>query len=434
MQTLARLADIRVTRDVPTAAVECKRRPALLINPDFVRQYCPRDEHLFLLVMHELWHVLLAHTRLNPRMTQAQNIAFDAVINAGLMKEFYQGEYRGFFEAVNPADQFPHLLLRPPVGWPNDPIYPDNIGPAGTRDLLMRLYPPGNFSNFSPPLYEEVLRLLIASGMVAFEGVVLLGSHDGSPIRDPVLKETIERAAAKWPKLQINGPGEGDYLHPQHFSVVDPRSEAARRMFSRILKICLSHRPGSPRRKAKVPVDVMSGSGVLPNGRDRLMPARRQLGAPSTLWTQQTPVRVRLPERPGKAYVYLDVSGSMNAMLSSLLGLLLPYVAKGHADVFQFSTAVTPLPLRELQRGLLTTTGGTDINCVLEHILAAKPRIDRVLLLTDGETGSPLPHLAQRAQEHHLKLNVVLPEDCQLDAGVVQLANSVVMLPPLSAF
>ena len=37
-----------------------------------------RDEHLFLLVMHELHHVLLGHTRLFPRASRAHNIAFDA--------------------------------------------------------------------------------------------------------------------------------------------------------------------------------------------------------------------------------------------------------------------------------------------------------------------------------------------------------------------
>ena len=86
LETLCRLTDIVATREVPTAAVECVERPRLLINPDFVATYCTRDEHLFLMVMHELWHVLLAHTRLYPRTTPVRNVAFDAVINAGLAR------------------------------------------------------------------------------------------------------------------------------------------------------------------------------------------------------------------------------------------------------------------------------------------------------------------------------------------------------------
>ena len=96
-----------MSREIPTAAVTCEGRPRLLVNPDFVAERCARDEHLFLLVMHELWHVILAHTRLYPRATRAENIAFDAVINAGLWRQFPGVEYRGFFEALNPADSFP---------------------------------------------------------------------------------------------------------------------------------------------------------------------------------------------------------------------------------------------------------------------------------------------------------------------------------------
>ena len=62
METLARLAGIVASRKVPTAAMECKHRPRLLLNPDFIAKHCKRDEHILLLVMHELWHVMLAHT------------------------------------------------------------------------------------------------------------------------------------------------------------------------------------------------------------------------------------------------------------------------------------------------------------------------------------------------------------------------------------
>ena len=64
-------------------------------------------------VRRRLWHVLLAHTRLYPRPTTAHNIAFDAIINAGLSRRFPGREYRGFFERLYPADEFPARLLRP---------------------------------------------------------------------------------------------------------------------------------------------------------------------------------------------------------------------------------------------------------------------------------------------------------------------------------
>src|SRR5687768_13082831 len=90
MQALLSLLRIEVSTSVPTAAVSCTRRPVLLMNPEFVDAHCRSDEHLFLLVMHELHHILLGHTRLFPRPTPAHNLAFDAVINAMLVARFPQ--------------------------------------------------------------------------------------------------------------------------------------------------------------------------------------------------------------------------------------------------------------------------------------------------------------------------------------------------------
>ena len=97
MSALLSILRIDVSSDIETAAVSCQRRPVLRINPGFVDTWCKTDEHLFLLVMHELHHVLLGHTRLFPRVTPLHNIAFDAVINALLCQRFPQQAYTSFF-------------------------------------------------------------------------------------------------------------------------------------------------------------------------------------------------------------------------------------------------------------------------------------------------------------------------------------------------
>ncbi|MBK6407039.1 MAG: hypothetical protein IPF66_19690 [Holophagales bacterium] len=94
------LLRIEESRDVPTAAVTCERRPVLKLNPDFLGEHCASDEHLFMLVMHELHHVLLGHTRLFPRATPLHNVAFDAVINALLCTRFPQPRTRRSFSAT----------------------------------------------------------------------------------------------------------------------------------------------------------------------------------------------------------------------------------------------------------------------------------------------------------------------------------------------
>ena len=441
MEALCRLAGIKISREIPTAAVEVLRRPRLLINPDFADKYCQRDEHLFLLVMHELWHIILAHTRLYPRVTPAHNVAFDAIINAGLARAHYaKPEYRGFFEALNPADKFPSMLLRPPVGWPQNPEYPTG-GPSGTRQIIERLYPPPGSKQVSMPFYEEILQLLRQyaeeNGYVWIEGdPFLLGDHDNpdaeaSVFDDPVLNETMRKLAKELPGNMLSKrPGKGGSEDDKEMQV-DTSAEQARRAFSHILKRCLGPRRGGHKRRAKTPIVGISGTSVLPNARDRLAPARRKLGVPGTIWQVPATVRVRLPEEPSKAHVYLDVSGSMNEVLPHLLGMLVPYVRSGQAEVFQFSTIVSALPLEKLEKGRLNTSGGTNINCVINHLMAAKPNVRRALILTDGMTGTPSLQNLERVRERNARLHVVLPAENAHEDDLRQIATTMITLPPL---
>lgn len=441
METLARLSDIVATTDIPTAAVECTHRPRLLINPQFVAQFCRRDEHLFLLVMHELWHVMLAHTALYPRVTMAHNIAFDAIINAGLMRHFRKPEYMGFFDKLNPPDKFPHLLLRPPIGWPDNPHYPD-IGPPGTKRILRQLYPPpGPFWRRAMPFYDEILDLIREDmrqrGMLVDGEPVLLGDHDGengdgAGYENPYLRDAMGKIVKKWPTkpTDFGAPGSGGNLDDLQLNPYIT-SDATRRAFAKVLRICLSPTPGSFRRKQRLPIPAISGKSVLPNARDRLMVARQELGLPSTLWAREGTVKARVPEQPVRAHVYLDVSGSMSRVLPHLVHLLTPYVMSGKAEVFQFSTVIQPLPVQKLRRGMVRSTGGTSINCVMRHLLGDEVKTKRALILTDGYTGVPRDdHIAQ-LREKNMRVHIVLPAESPYKDDLEGIAASVTVLPPM---
>lgn len=438
METLCRLAGIKPSYSIPTAAVECLHRPHMLINPDFTAKYCQSDEHLFLLVMHELWHVILAHTRLYPRVTPLHNIAFDAIINAGLARQFPGPEFRGFFDALNPADVFPGLLLRPPVGWPEKPEYPseENL-PPGTIEILKRLYPPNNKGYEADPLYEEILNLLRRAGLeqIVYVVPVLIGDHDTpdqerQALENPVFRELIDGLMSKWPEMAVLGRGMGGEKETRQ-TVMKSASEEARRVFAHTLRRCLGPQPGHHRRKTRTHVPGITGMGVLPNPHDRLIPARQKLGVQGMLWNQKGEVRARVPETPSKAHVYLDVSGSMAHILPHLLGLILPYVRSGQADIFQFSTIVEPMPLDELKLARLRTSGGTDINCVLRHAIDTVPRIHRALILTDGYTGIPRAELAQRIAAQNIHIHAVLPAHLATKEQLKHIVDSIVVLPPL---
>ncbi|MBW2397112.1 MAG: VWA domain-containing protein [Deltaproteobacteria bacterium] len=456
METLVRLAGIEASREIASAAVTCEGRPRMLLNPDFVGTHCQSDEHLFLLAMHELWHVLLAHTTLYPRATAAENIAFDAVINAGLCRQFPGPEYRGFFEALNPEDAFPGLLLRPPPGWPEKPRLRRKIGPPGTVELLRRLYPPRNAPHVAMPLYAEILELLAsavegegegegASGLVpghADAGAetlspVLLGNHeseeqDAEAADDAHFGEVVRRIVASWPPPPIPlggrdaGRPTGDWL-----CSLRPAPEAARRSFSRVLRRVLGHVPGHLERKRRITIRSQGGLGPLLNGVDRLSPARRALGLPDILHPQPVDLTVRSRQTPCSAHVYLDVSGSMLSLLPHLAGLLAPYVVAGQVRLFQFSTGVYPLTLPDLKKGRLTTEFGTDIKCVLEHALA-EPRLRRALILTDGYVGRPPAGLARAVADRSLRIHAVFPAESAYSGDLAELARSLTTLPPLS--
>src|ERR1700722_3994423 len=69
MEKLFGLFDIEVSEETETAAVEYRAIARLLLNMGFLDKYCQADWVLFLLILHELSHVILAHPRLFPRVT-----------------------------------------------------------------------------------------------------------------------------------------------------------------------------------------------------------------------------------------------------------------------------------------------------------------------------------------------------------------------------
>jgi hypothetical protein len=432
LETLARLVGIQATTSIETAAVTCHGRARLLLNPQFIEKHCRRDEHLFLLVMHEMWHVLLGHTTLYGRPTRAHNIAFDAIINAGLTRAHPGSAYRGFFENLNSPHLFPQLLLRAPEGWPNNPIYP-KVGPRGTREVLRRLYPAAGRQE-TEPTYEEIVRLLQqhedqqaqegpqggsaagqgGQGDGEGDGATLLGdhSHDGtsSPMDDELFADVVRRIVARWPPppFPLRGRDDGRGLH-ETWMERKPSYRQTRQAFANIVKeATLPDRKGS-RSAARELVRTTVGPGPLPNASDRLLPARRALIGQGALANQQILLPQVRPEPPARALVYLDVSGSMHGILPHIIDLLATPARRGEITVRQFSNGIAPISPAQLAKGKLDTTGGTDIDCVLADVGQRTEK--RVLIVTDGYVGTPSERLLEPLVQRGVKLYVALPED-----------------------
>lgn len=367
------LLDIEISDKVPTAAVSLGINSRLLINPEFAERHCSSDEALVMLVLHELWHVVLGHTRLYERLSPAQNWAFDAVINAQLCRLFPDAAHTRLFRELYEHDRLPWALLRPPEGWRSGE---ESWLPGRAGEVHRLLYSDSSAST------EELFRLL-PSLDIRIDGTDgLLGSHGGEGddgIAPEVLKE-IRGIVAEWPMVeQRSGRDLGREAERQRILLGERREDAVR-----LLRRSLMRLAGLTDGNGRLKADTGQVESVLPYGRDRRALLRENWGDSVPLHRAGLPARTLA--RRGRVQVYLDVSGSMKEVIRPLYAALVSLAPWLAPEVLLFSTGVTGVPIARLRRGDLVTTLGTDIRCVTEHML--RERVERALVVTDGWVGN----------------------------------------------
>ena len=397
LSALLRLLDIVPSDTVPTAAVECRLQPRLLINPEFVDRHAETPEKLLMLVMHELHHVLLGHTTLFPRVTPVQNFVFDAVINGVICRMFPSTEHTAFLSDFYSDSSFPECLLRPPPGWPRRSSLAPAVAalPERPRALVhevhVALYSSAGAS------YQEVFDVLpvLLDGQ-GLDGIPLLGGHapengvdgaseqvGGLEHRSPVMFDILRQVVEQWPQPPdpIRGRSLADVLNVK---AVTARRVPSNRSVLRglIRKVAGLHGSGRVMRLAS---DTQSTVTPIPTLSRRSL-VLRALGTEPLLHPGHLPWLHRMPAGE-RVHVYLDVSGSMDAILGALYGAVLDNQAYLHPAVHLFSTKVADVGLAELRQGVCHSTGGTDIACVAAHM--AKHRVRRALIVTDGWVGTP---------------------------------------------
>ena len=399
------LLDIEVTEAVPTAAVTLGFNSRLLINPDFVQKHCRSDAALVMLVLHELWHVVLGHTRLYDRLTPAQNWAFDAIINAQLCRLYPDAAHTRLFRDLYDPDRMPYALLRPPAGW-RTTAETWLLGRAG--EVHRTLYSDASVSS------EELYRLLPAlDASVATEadanGLLerLLGSHADSAqdsVSPEVMRE-IRGIVAEWPMLeQRSGRDLGAKPVARTIPLGERREDALRILRRALLRLAgLTDDAGSLR------PDIGPVEAILPFGRDRRAWLREAWG--DAVPMHRTDLQGRAMVRRGRVQVYLDVSGSMDGVIRPLyaaLASLAPWLAP---QVQLFSTRVEAIPISGLRQGKVLTTGGTHIDCVTQHMIQNK--VERALIVTDGWVGQVASEHARLLKQRrvHIEAAVTDPGD-----------------------
>lgn len=395
-----RLLDVVETEAVPTAAIECRAHPRLLVNPRFVQRHADTPEKLMMLVMHELHHLLLGHTRRLSTVTPADNLVLDAVINALLAKMFPQPEYLALFTDFYDEDRFPQCLLRPPSAWPGgrpwrsprhvplpSGLKRDFAGVEIAREVYRALYSSEGAS-------ESDLRRLLPY-LEQGQGVDLLGGHEAGARQHPIessrlLARAVADLVRHWPTPPEPLKGQSLEGMLRAVQLLPCRVAGNRALLRGLIQRIAGVGGVAPRLGRRLSVDRDADTPIPSLARRTVV--LRALGAPVLLHPARVPHPMPHPDAE-PVRLYLDVSGSMEGLREAVYGAALDCRAWLRPTVHLFSTQVEDVTLTDLATGVCRSTGGTDLRCVVAHM--RRHRVRRAVLITDGHLDDPAEADAQ---------------------------------------
>ena len=365
---LLKILDISFTGSVKTLAVTCEARPVLKVNLSFVNDHCETDCHVKALICHEFLHVILNHTERHKLATPLHNLAFDAVINA-IIHRTMGGDYSSMMSGYYAKSRFPICLLRPPG---------DLKKVTGSHKSLWDGLYQGSL------VADDILDVVkdLSKTSEEFDGVSLddlLGNHYGYPVEiDEVISEALNDCLRQmnghgiWRNPGLKGVGVEAYRGGLLAEECGELQNWMRKTMA-VLRSCLI-----PDKKSRLHEDApLNYQLPLMNEHDKRAYLKGMWSPfiPDANWNTNV-------KRPiGAANIYLDVSGSMNCELPHLIALLARLRAYIRMPFWAFSDIVARAVINKGQL-VSETTGGTSMNCVLEHIIKTRP--GSAVIVTDG--------------------------------------------------
>ena len=383
-----RILRVEFTEEIATLAVTCETQPRLLVNLSFLIANAHTETQVKAVIIHEFLHVLLRHTEGRQPLTPARHLAFDAVINAiihrqygeaysSMMGKYYYGS-RGLQKLLRPMNQIElewfndNSSLAPPWARAWEALYAGRLIADDIENLAETLADfvlTGQSEKGGGPFTLEKGSLDISD---------LLGNHaDLGQEAEGELAKALDSALK-----QMNG--HGIWRSPHDRGIGGPLADTLfaadntpmRRWEAKTLavikKFITPDRQSRARNEEfwtyRVPI-------LSPADRRAFLRAQWSPFLPESSWEGQ-----RL-KQSGTAQVYLDVSGSMNHAMPLIIGLLNRLGRHIRRPFWAFSNEVAPAVI---EHGNLktATTGGTSMACVLEHV--AKTRPDAAIIITDG--------------------------------------------------
>ena len=422
IRAVLRICEIRFSDQVPTLAVTCEDRPALLVNLDFVKKQCRNDDEVKAVLCHEFLHVLLRHTEQVGAITPAKHLAFDAVINAiihrsfgvtwsALMSHYYArvGDLRKLLRPMNKQEQ---------AAWDAKRYKKGSDALPGWVHAWASLYEGRMVADDIAELAES----LAASASASAEGTrgtppfelkgtlptdikrALLGDHSSIGQRlDPRLAEALSRAMTEMNGSGIwrSPKGRGVGANPYDALFTAKPSAALTRWRREALAVLKRHL--TPDRRSRV-FESRVQERLLPvlstGDRRAFLRAHWSPFLPESVW------QIEHRQRSGTTQVYLDVSGSMNAEMPELIALLQRLSRYIRRPFWAFSDEVASATIQNGQ--LVTrTSGGTSMACVLQHVALTRP--EAAIVVTDGYIEDLPRELVKRAAGN--RLHVLLTRD-----------------------
>ena len=383
VRAVLKVLQVEFTETVPTLAVTCETRPRLLVNLAFLKKHCRTDQHVKAVICHEFLHVLLRHTERFAGFSPAEHVAFDAVINAIIHRELGD-DYSEFMSRYYAKEKGVRRLLRPPTRTEQRSHYNYAVR---TRSPLVSAWYSLYEGHLIADDIADLARDVLDVKTVPSTGTVLIGGHDHTEFvgeLPEVLQEALDQALKSmngcgiWRSPKERGVGANAYR-----AAIPGVSEGVQRWRRETLEVLRRHLVPDPKavrhdtRPLHFTVPVLS-----PGDRRATLRALWSPLLPEALWSTEQRLR------SGTAQVYLDVSGSMNAEMPLIIGLLARLGRFIHKPLWAFSNVVAKAEIVN-GRLLADTTGGTSMACVLEHIAETRPAA--AVVVTDGyiETLSP---------------------------------------------
>ncbi len=383
---LLRLLSIEETTTVPTACVSCGEYSTLKINPEFVSNHANTKEKMTMLILHEMHHIVLGHTRLFPRATPLDNLVFDAVINAMLCQAYPDPASTALFRDLYDENHPVYCFLRPASGW----------SPRGVRVTPPALCKHRELAALHQNLYtfgctySELRDALRSSGVVVeIDVAALIGGHgdddsdnDAEALQNlaPALTGLIQSAVSRWPANAMLPKTSLDALFETHRVKVPKTKRDSLRTLIRM--VSTDGKKANLRRRSTCQSQIQSPIARC----DRRGMVLRAIGARPIMHSHQIEHRTTIPNGE-RVHIYMDVSGSMAQLIPPLYAAIRDCSDCVFQKVHLFSTIVSDVTLAELADGKVNSTGGTSISCVVAHMQAHKVR--RAVVVTDGLVGTP---------------------------------------------